>query len=131
MTVPFVCLLVVALLPFVIAGTGARMRVKQLGSLDAREPRVQALQLQGAARRAIDAQSNAWEALAIFTAAVAVAHLAGAAAGPSAVAAVVFVVARIGHAIFYVGDLPVARTAAFLTGLLCCLTLFGLGLAAG
>jgi uncharacterized MAPEG superfamily protein len=126
MTTPFWCLLFAVLAPYVITGVGAKFRTDQLGSLDNRHPRVQANELQGIAARAYAAQQNAWEALAVFTAAVMVAHLAGADPGASASASLVFVLARTLHAIAYIANQPVVRSTAFLTGLLCCLTLFGL-----
>lgn len=130
MTTPFWCLIAAAILPYVIAGTGARLRIEQLGSLDVEHPRVQALELRGVAARAYAAQQNAWEALALFTAAVAVAHLAGADAGWSAVAAIVFLVARVSHWVFYLRNVVPLRTLSFVTGALCCLSLFGLAAAA-
>ena len=93
-------------------------------------PELQANELTGAAARALHAQSNAWEAVSVFGVAVVIAHLAGADAETSAVAAIVFVVARIFRAIFYVGDRPPLRTASFVVGMLCCLTLFGLAIRA-
>jgi uncharacterized MAPEG superfamily protein len=131
MTTPLACLIVVAILPYVLAGVGARYRVAQLGSLDAREPRVQAAQLEGVAARALAAQKNAWEAVAFFGSAVVVAHLAGAAPGPSAALAVTYVVSRILHPIFYIGDRPAARTAVFVVGLVCVVGLFGLAVTSG
>jgi uncharacterized MAPEG superfamily protein len=124
-TTPFWCLLIVAVLPFVLAGAGAYFRIQQLGSLDANHPRVQALELRGTAARAYAAQQNAWEALSLFGVAVLVAHLAGADPGTSAIAAVVFVVARLLHAVTYIADLAPARTLVFVVGLVCCITLFG------
>ncbi len=126
MTTPFWCLLFAVITPHVLAGVGAKFRIDQLGSLDNQHPRVQANELRDVAARAYAAQQNAWEALAVFTAAVAVAHLAGADAGASATASLVFVLARILHAIAYMANQPVLRSTAFLIGLLCCLTLFGL-----
>lgn len=130
MTTPFWCLLIAALMPYVLAGVGARYRIQQLGSLDANHPRVQARELEGIAARAYAAQQNAWEALTIFGLAVVVAHLARADPGWSATAAVVFVVARILHPILYISDQAALRTLAFIVGLLSCLTLFGLAASA-
>jgi len=130
MTTPFWCLLFVSVLPVVIAGIGAKLRIDQLGSLDNHHPRVQAGELRGTAARAYAAQQNAWEALAVFTAAVMVAHLARADSEASAMAALVFVVARVLHAVAYIADQPPVRSTAFLVGMLCCLTLFGLAIRA-
>jgi len=126
MTTPFWCLLFAVIAPYVLAGVGAKFRVDQLGSLDSQSPREQANELKGVAARAYAAQQNAWEALAVFTAAVAVAHLAGADPGASATASLVFVLARILHPIAYITNQAVLRSTAFMTGFLCCLTLFGL-----
>jgi uncharacterized MAPEG superfamily protein len=130
MTTPLWCLVLVALAPIALAIFGVRLRTQQLGEIDNHHPRVQATELRGVAARAYGAQQNAWEALALFSAAVFTAHLAGASPGASAAAAMVFVAARVLHAIFYIRDLPAPRGMAFATGLLCCLTLFGLAASA-
>ena len=126
MPVPFWCLLIAVLIPYLIAGVGAYMRQQQLGSLDANNPRTQALQLEGAAARALAAQSNAWEALAVFAPAVLVAHLAGADAGLSSAAAMVWLGSRVLHPVFYISDRAPLRSLSFLVGLVSSLWLFGL-----
>jgi len=125
-TTPFWCLLITAIFPFVLAGVGGYLRVKQLGSLDVKHPRVQALELRDAAARAYAAQQNAWEALSVFGVAVIVAHIAGANPGTSATVASVFVLARVLHAVFYIANLAPLRTLSFVVGLVCSFTLFGL-----
>jgi uncharacterized MAPEG superfamily protein len=131
MTVPFWCLLIAVVLPYLLAFTGAAYRRRELGSMDNRHPRQQAMQLTGAGARCYAAQQNAWEALAVFTAAVAVAHLAGADAGKSAIAASVFIVARVLHAVFYIGDQDKLRSLSFMVGLGCCIWLFVLAASVG
>ncbi len=126
MTTPLWCLMIVAVLPFVLAGVGGYLRVQQLGSLDAHHPRVQALELRGAAARAYAAQENAWEALTVFGVAVIIAHLAGANPGQAATASIIFVVARVLHAVLYISDLAPLRTLVFVVGLGCCVWLFRL-----
>ena len=66
----------------------------------------------------------------MFGVAVVVAHLAGADPGRSALAAEIFIGARVLHPVFYITDRPPLRTAAFLVGLLCCVWLFGLAISA-
>ena len=127
MTTPFWCLLIAAVIPYALNFIGARLRTEQLGSFDNHHPRLQAAELRGAAARAYAAQQNAWEALAFFTAAVTVAHLAGADAGASATASVVFVVARVLHPIAYIADRVPLRPVIFTIGQLATLTLFALG----
>ena len=123
MTTPFWCLLIAVAIPFVLAGVGAKFRIDQLGTLDAEHPRVQALELRNAAARAYAAQQNAWEALAVFTAAVMMAHIAGADAGTSATASMVFVAARVAHPVFYISNQAKLRSLSFIVGLGACITL--------
>ena len=126
MTIPFWCLVVAILIPYVLAGVGGYYKTRQFDQLDNHEPRTQALHLEAAGARTWAAQSNAWEALTVFAPAVIVAHLAGADAELSAVASVLFVVGRGLHSYFYIIDRPPFRSAAFTVGLLCSLWLFGL-----
>ncbi|MCG8592520.1 MAG: MAPEG family protein [Proteobacteria bacterium] len=126
MTTPFWCLLVAVLIPYGLAGLGGYHKHRQFGSVDNRSPREQAASLTGTGARVVAAQKNAWEALPVFGAAVLVAHAAGADPRLSAVAAVVFVIARVLHAGFYVGDLAPLRSLAFLVAFGCSLWLFGL-----
>jgi uncharacterized MAPEG superfamily protein len=91
---------------------------------------VQAAALTGTGARAYAAQQNAWEALPVFATAVFVAHLAGADPGRSAIASVVWVVARSAHAFFYLSDLATFRSLAFLVAFGSCLWLFWLAIAA-
>jgi len=129
-TTPFWCLLIVAVIPYVLAGIGGYLRTVQLGSLDARHPRVQALELRGPAARAYASQQNAWEALAFFGTAVILAHFAGADPGQSATAAMVYVVTRVLHPVLYIADQPILRTGVFVVGLGCCIWLFRLAVVA-
>jgi uncharacterized MAPEG superfamily protein len=126
MTLPFWCLLVVVLMPIALALAGGYFKTQQFGAIDNKNPRAQAAQLQGTGARVNAAQQNAWEALAMFAPAVLVAHVAGASATWSGVAAVVFVAARVAHAYFYIADIDKARSLAFGVALLCVLWLFGL-----
>lgn len=124
MTIPFWCLIVVALLPQGLAAIADYFRKKQFGSIDNRYPRIQGAALTGAGARTRAAESNAWEALPVFAAAVLIAHLSGANPRLSAVAALLFVASRLLHGAFYIADLPTARSAIFLVGLGCCVWLF-------
>ncbi len=101
MTVPFWCLLIACLLPYVFGSFSILERQKQLGVIDNKNPRGQQAQLTGRGARAVAAQKNAFEGLAVFVPAVLVAHLAGADPVWSARWAEIFVVARVLHGIFY------------------------------
>ena len=77
MTVPFFCLFLVVIMPYLLAPVGAFFKTRQLGTYDNKDPRAQGLRLEGAGARAVAAQANAWEAVAVFSAAVIVNHLKG------------------------------------------------------
>ena len=130
MTTPFWCLLIAVLLPYAWAGVAGAFKGRDFDDFDLGEPRVQSAQLEGAGRRAVAAQSNAWEALSVFTAAVAVAHLSGADTVASATAAVVFVAARVIHGVGYLAGIPTVRVAGFAVGMGASLRLFQLAAAA-
>lgn len=130
MTTPLWCLLIVAALPYLSAGIGVYFRIQQLGSLDANHPRVQALELRDTAARAYGAQANAWEAVGFFTVVVVINHLAGGDGDASATAAIVYVVARVLHALLYVADMAPVRTLAFIVSIGACVRLLQLGISA-
>ena len=130
MTTPFCCLLIAILIPYLLAFTASYFKIKQFGTLDNHQPRVQAAAQTGVGARLQAAQQNAWEALAVFTAAVLVAHVSGADPRASATAAMVFVAARILHAIFYAADQATLRSLAFFVAIGSCLRLFWLAAAA-
>lgn len=124
MTIPFWSLLIAGLIPIILSWVGGYYRQKQFGTVDNKHPRQQYVQLEGAGARAFAAQQNAWEALAIFTGAVLVSHLAGATGSMAATAAVVFIIARILHAVFYIANVDILRSLAFLVGLGCSIWLY-------
>ena len=124
MTTPFWCLLIALLLPIVLALAGGYFRVREFGVMDNKHPRQQAAKLEGPGARVYAAQANAWEALGMFTAAVAVAHMAGADPGRSATAALLFIGARILHPIVYVANVDWARSLTFFVAIGSCIWLF-------
>jgi uncharacterized MAPEG superfamily protein len=124
MTTPFWCVLVIILIPFILSTLGGVFRVRQLGTLDNKNPRQQAGELEGAGARVYAAQQNAWEAVPVFGLAVVIAHIAGADPAASATTAVVFVVARIVHAFAYLANIDILRSIIFLVGLACVIRLF-------
>lgn len=122
MTTPLWCLLVVALLPYVLSFTGGYLRMRQFKELDNKHPRQQQARMEGVGARVMAAQANAWEALGLFTAAVAVLHLANPEAARGAAAANLalgFLATRLLHPIFYAADLDKLRSLVFLIGLVC------------
>ena len=117
MTVPFWCLFAAALIPILLAFSGGYFKSQQFGSADNNNPRAQSAQLTGTGARAVAAQSNAWEALAVFAPAVIVNHLGGGDPGTATIMSLVWIGARIVHAGAYLADVAPLRSLAFLRGL--------------
>ena len=124
MTVPFQCLAVVSLLPYVCSWTSGYFRYRQFGRIDNKNPRRQQAALEGIGARAQAAQANAWEALPLFTAAVVVAHLSGADPQRASLLSVGFVATRLLHPVLYLADLDLLRSLVFVAGLACVVGLF-------
>ena len=124
MTSVLACLLIAVLTPYVLAGIGGYHKGKQLGKVDNNNPRAQAAQLTGVGARAVAAQQNAWEALAVFTASLAAAFFAGVEPASLAAPALLFVAARIAHAVCYLNDLASARSGSFFVATLMCIWIF-------
>lgn len=131
MTVPFWCVLVAGLLPYVWVTIAARERGRQLGSVDNKLPRLQEAKLTGVGARAMGAHNNAFEALPFFASAVIIAHICGADPGWSANFAIAFILARIAHGVLYVMDLDLLRSLSFGIAQLCTVALFVLAARGG
>ena len=124
MTTPFWCLFIGCLIPYVLAPVAGYYKNQQFGTLDNKNPRAQTAALEGAGARAAAAQSNAWEALLVFAAAVFVNHTSGGDPGTSATLALVWVAARVLHGVFYITDIDKARTGVFVVGFASAVALF-------
>jgi uncharacterized MAPEG superfamily protein len=117
---------IIAFLPYPLAFLGSYYKTRQFGTLDNKHPRQQAAKLEGAGARAAAAQANAWEALAVFTAVMAVLHFANPEAAKSSTAAnlsMVFVAARIVHPIAYVANVDILRSIMFMVAMICAIWL--------
>jgi uncharacterized MAPEG superfamily protein len=123
MTLALWCLLVVALLPIACAGI-AKWGFR---GFDNNNPREWLARQQGWRARAHAAQQNSWEALAIFSAAVLTAHLAGAPQDRVDILAVAFVVARLAYVACYLADRATLRSLVWLVGLGLSIALFVIG----
>jgi uncharacterized MAPEG superfamily protein len=122
------CLLFVAIMPILLAIVGGYFRTKEPDGLDNNHPRQQIQALSGAGARAYAAQQNAWEALAIFTAAVVSAYISPADPATATQLALGFVGFRVLHAGSYLANLAVLRGVAFAGGMVCAIWLFVTGL---
>jgi uncharacterized MAPEG superfamily protein len=118
MTTPLWCLFAGILLPYIWAASSLPFRLKQFGTFDFAKPREQADKLVDAGHGALGAQLNAWEALSVFAAANLIAFMAGVdPAGNWSLAAIIWLVSRVFHGVFYITNLPPLRTICFAGGL--------------
>ena len=114
------CVLAAIVLPITWAG------VSKAGAsgFDNARPRDYLARLTGWRQRAYWAQSNAWEALAPFAAAVIIAHNTGVPAIRLNLLSGAFIVARILHGLLYIADRPTLRSVVWSCGFLCVVLLF-------
>ena len=124
MTTVLTSLLILTVLPIVCAWIGGYYRAKQLGSIDNKEPRGQSLSLTGPGARAVAAQANSWEALALFSAALLALLLAGVDLNTVATQAMIVAVLRILYIPFYVFDVDKLRSLAFIGSFGICIYFF-------
>ncbi len=129
MLVPFVCVIVGSLLPYVWGIVDDRER-RKIGGRDNRHPRVQAQKLEGRAARALGASQNAFEGFPIFADAILMCAFAGAAGAVVTAVSVVWVVVRFVHGLAYLADKPGLRGPMFGLGAISNLVLMGMALRA-
>jgi uncharacterized MAPEG superfamily protein len=119
MTIPHLCLLIVVLLPFLWT-----VLAKGNKGYDNRAPRAYLASLEGWRARAYAAHQNAWEALAMFTAAIVVAGQSGGSTTWINWLAITFVVMRVLHGVLYVMNLASLRSLVWLVGVVCVVSMF-------
>ena len=124
----YYCLAIVAIIPLILAVCSIPFRLSQESTVDLQTPRVQAARLIGAGSRIVDAQKNAWEALMLFTAALFIAFANNVPPESIQSAALIFVAARILHAVVYVMNLGVPRFFAFLIAFIAALQIMATAL---
>jgi uncharacterized MAPEG superfamily protein len=113
MIIAYWCILIAALLPyawvFVAKQSGERY--------NNRDPRTwQAKQTNPRSMRAHAAHLNGFESFPAFVAGVLMAQLAGVPHGTIALLAIVFVVARVLHGVFYIANMHALRSLVWLVG---------------
>jgi len=111
-------------IPYVMAFVSAYFRKKQLGKVDNENPREQYSQLHGVGARAVAAQQNAWEALAVYSAVLVGVAASGVQVEYLAQAAITVLIARLLHGIFYLANLDKLRTLSFTVAVATCFYLF-------
>jgi uncharacterized MAPEG superfamily protein len=120
MKIPFVCLAIILLMPYLLAAYGGYYRKKSFGTLDNDNPRAQAAHLDTYGARIYASQQNAWEAATLFTASVLAAKVAGTSLDNMLIPCVLFVAFRLLHAIAYLKGWSTLRSTASTAGLICC-----------
>lgn len=125
-TIFLYCIAIAALLiylPFVLVAY-ARMRV----GLDLAAPRAMFDKLPPYAQRANWAHQNSLEAFMIFAAAALMAYVTGLNSSLAVGCAIAFVIARSLYCVFYIANVPIARSLMFAIGSLCSGTLYVLSI---
>ncbi|MFP6795162.1 MAG: MAPEG family protein [Pseudomonadales bacterium] len=118
MTIPMWSLLAGMFLPYIWAFGSLPFRLQQFADADFRHPRQQVEKLVDAGNGVVGVQFNAWEALTFFAVANLIAFMSGLdAVGYWSMAAMIWVVARFFHGVFYVANIPALRMICFATGL--------------
>ena len=120
MTIAYACVLFMGLFPYVATGI-AKKGFKQY---DNNMPRQWLAKQTGFRARANAAQSNLFESLPFFFAAVIIAHIENASQSRIDFLAVGFVIARIAFLICYVANWSAARSIVWLLGLICVIAIF-------
>ncbi|NEP09080.1 MAG: hypothetical protein F6K14_02295 [Symploca sp. SIO2C1] len=110
-------------LPFLVVGY-ARVQVGN----DNSAPRAMFDKLPPYAQRANWAHQNSFETFIIFSAAALIAYITGQSSSVAIGAAIAFVVARAFYSLFYIFNIPLARSLMFAIGSLSSFTLFFLSL---
>jgi uncharacterized MAPEG superfamily protein len=109
--------------PFLVVGY-ARAQV----GYDRSAPRTMLERLPAYAQRANWAHQNSFESFMVYSAAALMAYLTGVNGALSAIAAIAFPLARLLYSVFYILDIPLARSLMFGIGTFSSLTLFFLSL---
>lgn len=110
-------------LPFLVVGF-SRVQV----GYDISAPRAMFEKLPPYAQRATWAHQNSFEAFMIFTASALMAYVTNVDSNMAATAAIAFLAARLFYSVFYILNIPIARSLMFGIGSLGSATLFTLSL---
>lgn len=113
MSIAYWCILIAALLPYVWVSV-AKKSGERYNNRDPRD--WQAKQTNPRSNRAHAAHLNGFESFPVFVAGVLMAQLAGVGVGTINLLAIVFVVARVLHGVFYVANVQALRSLVWLVG---------------
>lgn len=124
MKTAIIVLAFLCVIPYIMASVSVYFRKQQLGKVDNTNPREQYAHLQGAGARAVAAQQNAWEALGVYSAALVSVAVSGVEVVHLEKAAIIVLIGRVLHGIFYLSDLDKLRTLSFTIAITACFYLF-------
>lgn len=119
-------LLLVAIVPYILAGLGGYLKIQHLGHLDNQHPRIQAQSATGVTARAIAAQSNAWEALVLYSAVVIVCGFSGVNWQQLTIPSAIFAVTRVVHPVLYLMNIATLRSITVVVGIGACIYMISL-----
>lgn len=123
MTIAYFCIIIAMFIPLLCAGY-AKFSSKNYNN---RSPRDFVGGLEGNAKRAHNAQLNAYEAFPPFAAGIIAAHQMHAPQQTLDTLAVSFIAIRIAYTLFYINDLHIWRSVAWFTGFGISISLFFIG----
>lgn len=123
MNIVMICLIVAVLIPNMLALGSIKFRLAQFGKPDIQSPREQAEKLTGAGHRIVAAQANAWEAVVVYLATLAVVFVAEVPVDLVIKGSLVFIVARLLHPIFYIANMGIPRFVSWLVATASCVWL--------
>ncbi len=114
---------ILAYAPFLVVAWG-----RLQGGYDQSAPRAMFDRLPDYAKRATWAHQNGFEALTIYGLAALMAYATGVDSDWAKIAAIAFLIARLLYSVFYILNVPIARSLMFAVGSLSVWTLFGLSI---
>lgn len=124
MNAAVITLLSLSVLPILWSWVSGYYRHAQFGVVDNKCPRAQNALLKDAGARAVAAQQNAWEALAVFIAAMLALNFSGIDLQSLSHYFWAFIALRFLHGVFYIINQDVLRSFAFLGGYGICIYFF-------
>ena len=122
MTIAFYCVVVGLFIPVILAGIS-----KKNSGYNNDSPRDHIAHLNGKAKNAYNAEQNHYENFAVFAMAVVVAHWLDHDQAVINLLAIIFIIARVLHATFYITNNGSLRSLSYIIGFACTIALFFAG----
>ena len=122
MTIAFYCVVIGLFIPVILAGIS-----KKNSGYNNDSPRDHIAHLNGKAKNAYNAEQNHYENFSVFAIAVVVAHWLGHDQAVIDLLAIIFIIARVLHATFYITNNGSLRSLSYTIGFACTIALFFAG----